>query len=303
MAWSTMGRRGAVCGLAAILAMVAAQHGARAQSDNKDACTDAYVANQKLRKDGKLSLARDQLLICAQEACPGPIKADCARWLSEVDQNLPTIVVDAKGRDGNDTVDVRVFVDGNKVAEQLDGRPLTIDPGAHTLRFEHDGAAAIEQKVVVQQGVKNRTVSVSFSSTTAPTPVPTADPTQKPPEDDGPPVPWAVVAVVGVLSLGAFASFAGFGITGKNDADELDRTCGENAEDPALRKTCTDEQISDVRTKLIVADVSLGVGIAAAVVTIGLLIWNVTAQSSSAAARVYVGPTAGGAYGGLDLRF
>jgi hypothetical protein len=125
----------------------------------------------------------------------------------------------------------------------------------------------------------------------------------KPTEDDGPPVHWAVVAVVGVLSLGAFGTFAGFGITGKNDADELDRTCGENAADPTRRKTCTDDQIDAVRTKLIVADVSLGVGIAAAAVAIGLLIWNVTAESSSTAARVYLGPTVGGGYGGLDLRF
>src|SRR5262245_60675118 len=289
-------------GVVAMLAGVSSH--ASAQTDPKTACTDSYVANQKLRREGKLTLAREQLLECAQESCPGAIKADCARWLGELEQNIPTIVIDAKGRDGKDTVAVRVFVDGDKVADQLDGRPIPIDPGAHTLRFEHDGANAVEQAVVVQQGSKNRSVSVSFA------PAATADPepggaNQPPPTngDDGPPVHWAAVAVVGALSLGAFGCFIGFGVTGKNDADELDRTCGENAEDPNLRKTCTDEQIDAVRTKLIVADVSLGVGIAAAAVAIGLLVWNVTAGSSSSAVNVELGPTVSDDYGSVNVRF
>jgi hypothetical protein len=290
-------------GVLAMLAGVSSH--ASAQGDNKTVCTDSYVANQKLRREGKLTLAREQLVQCAQESCPGAIKTDCARWLGELEQNIPTIVIDAKGRDGKDTVAVRVFVDGDKVADQLDGRPIPIDPGAHTLRFEHEGANAVEQAVVVQQGVKNRSVIVSFAPAATADPEPNGGTNQPPPTngDDGPPVHWAAVAVVGALSLGAFGCFIGFGVTGKNEADELDRTCGENAVDPNLRKTCTDEQIDPVRTKLIVADVSLGVGIAAAAVAIGLIVWNVAAGSSSSAVNVELGPTVGGAYGGVNVRF
>jgi hypothetical protein len=297
-----MTRRGAFL---LTLAILLGPHAALGQPDDKQACTDAYVANQKLRKDGKLTLAREQLLLCAQEACPGPIKADCVKWLGDLEQNIPTVVIDAKDREGRDTTAVRVLVDGQKVAEKLDGRPLAIDPGEHTLRFEYDGADPIEQRIVVQQGAKNRSMSVSFATASATVPEPAKNgdtPTPATP-DDGPPVHWAVVAVIGVLSLGAFATFAGFGVTGKQDADELDRTCGENAEDPNLRRTCTDEQIEDVRTKLIVADVMLGVGVATAAVAIGLLIWNVAADSSSTAVEVHLAPTVGGAYGGVGLRF
>lgn len=274
----------------------------------KEQCTDAYVSNQRLRKDGKLKRAREQLLICAQESCPEELKADCVRWLNELEQNLPTFVVAAKGKDGNDTVDVAVFVDGEKVVDKLDGRPIPIDPGAHTLRFEHGSAAPVEQQVVIQQGVKNRSVEISFSprgvgqaasnGTAKPPPVGGAEPEWERPHPVATYVLWSV-------SLVGFGLFAGFGIKGKNEADKLDTLCGENAP-PGMQRTCTDEQISSVRTKLIVADVSLGVGIAAFTVGLGLLLYNRLSpppETTPSAVRVNVGPTHGGAWGGLAVVF
>jgi hypothetical protein len=268
---------------------------------SKEACSDAYVANQKLRKDGKLTQAREQLLICAQDSCPEAVKTDCVRWLADLEQNTPTLVVAAKGKDGKDTVDVSVFVDGTKVADQLDGRPLPIDPGAHVLRFEHAGAPPVEQKVVIQQGAKNRSLEISFAPV-APGPAP--DPGGKPDAEWERPQPVATYVLWG-LSLVGFGMFAGFGIVGKNEADDLDKECGENAPPPQQR-TCTDDQINGVKTKLIVADVSLGVGIAAFAAGLAFLLYNRLSDPPEAAAagvRVDGGPLCGGAWGGVAVDF
>jgi hypothetical protein len=268
--------------------------------DSKAACTAAYVQNQKLRKDGKLAEAHGALITCAQEGCPKAIKADCVRWLADLEQSIPTLVIDAKGVDGNDTTEVTVYVDGNKLAEGLDGRPLPIDPGAHQLRFEHGDAPPIEQQIVVQEGVKNRRVTVSFEPDA---PEPPRDQKEDRAPDGGPAVPWPAVVAVGVVSLAGFGLFAGFGITGQNRYDELDRSCGANAADPALRQSCSEEDVDALRTHLLIADVSLVVGGVAAAVTVGLIVWNVTSDDDSASARVYLGPAPGGARGGVDVRF
>ena len=49
--------------------------------------------------------------------------------LSELERNLPTIVVAAKGPDGKDTVTVHVQVDGELVAESLGGKPKRLLEG------------------------------------------------------------------------------------------------------------------------------------------------------------------------------
>jgi len=295
-----------------------------AQADLKTSCADSYVSNQKLRRQGKLSAARDQLLICAQAGCPGSIQSDCVRWLAELNSNLPTFVVAAQGSNGADLVDVRVFVDGRKVADQLDGRSLPIDPGVHKLRFEHDTLAPIEKQVVIQQGMKNRSISVQFQAVAVATPAPGA-PTAAPtsgapppgapvapaPDDPGPddsvdkPIPVAVIVVLGVLSAGAFAAFAGLGITGKNEADDLDVRCGQSARDPEDRGSCDPADVDNVRTKLIVADVSLGVGIASFVVGLSLLLYNELGDHDPATMGMSFGvaPTEHGAFGAASWHF
>src|SRR5207237_2673547 len=42
----------------------------------KDQCVDADTKAQSLRRDGKLSAARDQLKMCAAQACPELVRDD-----------------------------------------------------------------------------------------------------------------------------------------------------------------------------------------------------------------------------------
>jgi len=72
------------------------------------------------------------------------IKKDCLRWSSEVDRAMPTVIFTAKDPAGQDMVDVRVFVDGQKVADRIDGRPAALDPGPprHQRQLRVQGTAA-----------------------------------------------------------------------------------------------------------------------------------------------------------------
>src|SRR5262245_12861574 len=96
-----------------------------------DQCVASHLQNQKLRKQGKLSDAKKELLVCVQEGCPPPVRAECEGWLEEVESQMPTIVVSALDAAGKDTVEVSVSIDGRRVSDRLDGRPVPLDPGPH----------------------------------------------------------------------------------------------------------------------------------------------------------------------------
>jgi hypothetical protein len=131
--------------------------------DAKAACVDAFTAAQRLRDVGKLVAARAELMFCSLQPCPELLRNECVPWLEQVTLAIPTIVVAAKDTQGNDTVAVRVRVDEQVAAKVLDGRPIMIDPGPHTLTFEHEGERPVEQAIVVRQGELNRRVEVDFS--------------------------------------------------------------------------------------------------------------------------------------------
>jgi len=290
MARSTLVLTTLLIGLVLPPATVWAQNSQRAQ------CLDAYEANQRLRHDGKLTQARDKLLICVAKSCPKLVRPDCIRWLSEVEQQLPSIVIAAKDVAGADTMDVAVFIDGEQVAKTIDGRPIFIDPGPHAVRFVHKGKST-ERSLVVQQGVKSRIIEVSFQQDEVASEVASEEPREAAAVDKGQPV---AAYVFGGLSVLAFASFGVFGLMGKSEADELNGPggCGET-------DTCSSDELSAVRTKLIVADVSLGAGVAFFGVGLGLFIYHHVSdpEPSTSAIRWGVGPTVGGAAGLLAVPF
>jgi hypothetical protein len=284
------GQRAAALAAALVLSQAPAHVGA--VTVTTDQCVAAHLANQKLRKQGKLMAAQKELLVCVQEECPPPVRADCTEWLGETEAEMPSVVVGCKDASGKDAVAVRLTIDGQPVGETLDGRPIALDPGPHTLVCEHGGKKKTEQ-IVLQMGQKNRAITCDFT---------VAKPQAEPVEiDKGEPV---AAYILGALSLGAFASFAAFAVVGENEADELDETCGESAVPPNQPNTCTEDQIQAVRNKLIVADVSLGVGVALLGVAVGLFVYHHVSDPDPAAAwRLDFGPTVGGAAGQLTVGF
>lgn len=218
-----------------------------AHADEREQCNTAADQAQQLRDEGKYRRAREQLLICARDVCPTPIKRDCLEWLTQVENTAPTVVFGAK--DGaKDLSEVKVSVDGALVTDRLDGKPVQMDLGKHTVKFEYQGTSK-EEDVVIGAGQKNRNVTVVFgSAATAPGPV--TPPPSAGGDKEGSLVPAFVIGGVGIVALGSFAIF---GLGGKSAVDDLQK-CKPN---------CAEGDVDSARTKLIIADISLGVGVVA----------------------------------------
>jgi hypothetical protein len=221
-------------------------------ADEREQCASSADQAQSLRDEGKYRRAREQFLLCARDVCPGPIKRDCLDWLTKLDEVAPSIVFTAKdGATGSDVSDVKVSMDGVQLTERLDGKPIPVDTGEHTFKFERGGQAQ-EQKVLVGAGQKSRNITVQFGGAAGPGPAPgpAPGPSGGGEKSEGSLVPAFVVGGIGVLALG---SFAFFGISGKNAVDDL----------KACKPFCEESEVDKARTKLILADISLGVGIVA----------------------------------------
>jgi len=216
-----------------------------ATADDFERCVSAFEQAQVERKKGGLLKARLELMICVQPTCPIAARQDCTRWLDEVDAALPTVVIEARDAHGREVRDVRVLVDSGLVATHLDGKAISVDPGTHSFHFELAGASPVDQQIVIREGQKNRQLGVRFDRGPAPS-APSAGPRPVPPLA-------IVLAGVGVASLGAFAVF---GAKSLADEDKLETECAPD---------CSPEDADPIATERIVADVCLGVGIAALV--------------------------------------
>jgi hypothetical protein len=231
--------------------------------DEVAACVKAAEEAQSQRSSHKLLAARTRFLACAQTTCPAVVRNDCAVWLSDVERLIPTVVVSAKDPTGAELIDVRVLVDGELLTNRLDGLAQPVDPGIRLFRFEREGIAPVEREVVIREGERGRRLSIVLAAPEV-GPVRPEKPKPEPRPAPYPPVATYVFGGIGVAALG---SFAYFGIKGTANADELGETCGKD-------KTCTEEQISPVRTQLLVADVSLGISLVAIGAAVYTLIVN-----------------------------
>lgn len=219
---------------------------------DKNACVNSFVEAQKLRKSGSLLKARTALVTCAQNSCPEVVRDKCVAWLSEVESEIPSVVLGAKSRDGSDLTDVEVRIDGEAEPRRIDGQSIPLDPGEHRVEFRR-GEERLEEKVVLTARQKDRRVEVSFGKPDAPATPPTPSKPHKKPV----PVGVYVLGGVGVVALG---SFGYFGLTAVNERDDLKKDCAPD---------CSEDQKDSVDRKLLFADISLGV----AVVSLGAATW------------------------------
>lgn len=239
---------------AAIVALILLASGRTARADGAALdCPSASEEGQRLRDKNRWLEAREMFRACSIDKCPKVVRRDCSKWLAELDESLPSIVVAAQDASGADLQGVRVQADGRTIASRLDGSPIAVDPGEHTFTFEAEGYRTITQKIVMHVSEKNRLVRVTLVSTTqAAKPEPATPKSAEPAKTSGgAPVLAYVAGGIGVLALG---SFAYFGLTSKKDLTDLRATCAPY---------CEQGQLDDVKSKMLVADVSLGVGIVA----------------------------------------
>ena len=246
--------------------------------DPKAACSDAYVAAQRLRKEGHLHASREKLTACSDDACPGFMTKDCRQWATEVDAAMASIVVRVKDENGHDTDAVLLYVDGERVTARPSAGPIAVDPGTHAVRCEL-GSRASEQSVTLAEGQREQAVTFAFAPVAPPPP---------PPPDAHPvgskKIPVATWVLGGVAVVGV-AGFVAFGLAGKSE-----ESCAP---------TCSDSEVHTLRRDYLVADISLLVALAA---TGGAVYFALSAKPSPPVA-LSLSPLVGGAALGARASF
>jgi hypothetical protein len=256
---------------------------ARAE-DNKASCVEAYEEGQRARKQGSLLAAKEAFSFCSSDSCPRPMHADCRGWLAEVDPAIPKAVFDVSSNGGAALADVMITVDLGP-ARRLDAQPIALDPGAHDFVFTRAGYRELRERLVLAQGETNVRHFVleplpSADSTALPLAPP---PTRQPAIDSGSSstTMWPAWVAGGVGAAG-MAGFAYFGLHGRSEDRALE-SCSPN---------CSVEQTDAVRRDYLIANVSLGVGVAG-LLSAGawiLLAPNASGGKPRAAFDVQLGP-------------
>ena len=202
----------------------------------------------------KLVEAQKQLVACASVDCPKFVRADCLRWLDEVQATLPTIVVRANDPSGNDVLEGNVLIDGGPGAPLGSATPL--DPGPHVLTVKR-GTDTGELRVLVAEGEKNRVVVVKLDggvtsgnsnsnntrTVSSPSPTPTTTVPSAASEPHAPvssgrgPAPW-IAGGIGVAGLVAFGVLQ---VAAQDQYDSLKEKCAPK---------CDSSEVDGVRTKV-----------------------------------------------------
>jgi hypothetical protein len=139
-----------------LAAGVLASGRARAADPTTADCLSASESSLSLRGHHRLREARAQLLICSAGTCPADIRNECVRRVDEINAAMPTIVFETKDPAGNDVGGVKVTMDGQLLAERLEGTAVSIDPGAHSFSFEAEGRLVARRQFVIREGEKER---------------------------------------------------------------------------------------------------------------------------------------------------
>jgi hypothetical protein len=147
-----------------------------------------------------------------------------------------------------------VYADGQRVESWTRGEALRLDPGQHTFRFVLAPFSPSTETMLLGEGQRFRLVSVELAlpngerSTPSPTGPDRAARTKRP-------VPVVVYPLLGVGVVG-IAGFVGFGLSGKAEQRRLERTCSPN---------CTESDLSTMRQRYLIGDISAAVGVGAMV--------------------------------------
>jgi len=301
--------------------LVAAFVAAPAMADvTKDQCIDANGKAQELRRDGKLSAARAQLRVCSDASCPAMVRDDCVKRLDDLERIQPSIVFDVKDAKGADLIDVRVSIDGQPLADHLDGSALKVDPGVHVFTFEVAGRAPIDEKLLVREGEAGRHEAVVAGAASGASPVTATLPAAQPAAvavslPPPPPAPSAappasdsgglgtqkvVGLVVGGLGVAGLAVGGVFGAMAFSQKSQEQSACGSACTAAGRAQALSDR--SNGVTDGTVSTVGIAAGGALLVVGAILFFTAPHATEGSATTGMLIVPLVGPGGGGLSMR-
>ena len=251
----------------------------------KAACFEAHEQGQLQRNSGHLQAARASFLQCSNESCPSLVRKDCLEFAEKVSEAQPTVIVAATDPQGHDTADVRFFVDGVRISDRLTGAPVTLDPGEHLLRFELQGSTPVEERVILREGERDRSVPVTFATRSPVVPASrTFDASAHAVGPRATTSTWVyALAGTSVAALGVFSYFA---IAGKSLEKGRAASCSPR---------CSPAEISPIKRDYVIADIALGIGVVAAATAGWVFLSQGSSPSSQSTGWIDVKSTTGGA--------
>jgi hypothetical protein len=253
--------------LAVIVVVLGDSSIARASAET---CAASAERASDLRDAGKLHESLALFESCAAEACPRVVRDDCRKALFDLREKAPRIVVHVTSG-GADVSDASVAIDGTPVRDDERVNGTMVDPGTHRVTVSKSPLPPAETTVVVALADRVRRVDVALEPahtvTSNPvTPLVVVTPTKP---------NHTASFVFGGIGLALLAGFGVLGTWTYVDYQHLSSTCSPG---------CTDDLVSPLRTRALVADVLLGTGVASLVVA--TILWVAApSRRTSASAR------------------
>jgi hypothetical protein len=245
-----------------------------------------------LRAKHKLLAARAAYRECvADPGCPEVVRAECETALADLKTAIPTLLISVLDEQRHDVVAATLKVNGRPVA--LDGQPLELDPGPCEL-VASGQASSTTMEVVAVENEANRQVELTLKALKNPVPG------QEPGSEQGSALAASTSGprsrvpsyVLGGASAAAAASFAYFAVTGHSKLNQLQQ----------CKPSCSRSDVREVRTRYLLADVSLGVSVVA-LATAGYLLWRAAPERPAASGSVSLDVVAAPQAAGLSLRW
>jgi hypothetical protein len=157
-----------------------------------------------------------------------------------VESELPSVVVSVT-QGGKPRTDLRVEIDGEVMAQAIDGKAIPVDPGQRRVRVVGEGVD-VTRSVTTKKGDAPREVRIDVAAEGTP-----AETTR--------PVPAVVWPLAGIAAVGA-GMWGYFGVRGLDERGDLfDCKAAGNCEDSAINRA---------HDHLVLADVGLGITVVAA---------------------------------------
>lgn len=232
-------------------------------------CADAAESGQELRNGQDLVTARARFLTCAQRDCPSEIRESCMEWLADLDRRLPSFVVSVKDADGRDVTDASIQLDGAVLPPDVVTAAQPCNPGPHVIRVEASGFLPREQRILLHEAERLRVVSMTLDAPAHP--VDDRSTSEGSAHRSALPI---LPLILGGVSVAALGTFVGMGLSGRAAYRNLESGCAPK---------CAETDIDRVRTRFVVADVALVIGVASALA--GGTLWWLESRPSRPAAH------------------
>ena len=219
--------------------------------------------------------SRQRMLVCAQPTCHIVISRDCTKWVTEVEELIPSILVSVRTSAGKDIGDHELVIDGQQLDPSAGTSPILVDPGRHTIRYSASGFVPYEDTIVMSVGDRNRMVRIVLRAVNEPVSASGSGAAGAPDsrisastEAHSAVLPL-VLAGVSVAALGASAYFY---FTGVGDAKKM-----QESPPTGCKPNCVQSDVDAARTKILIGNIGFGVGVVAA----GAALWTFLASRPS----------------------